>query len=398
VTLLDLATGRPIGRVLESQLKIDVNDSSIRNLALAPDGSTLAVWGEDGVALWSLAGRQLLARAFPRRGAAFAFANAEGSRLIASPFFGSPPVAWNMAVDPPARIPFIDKPAVAAFLDNGKVLITNPTHGEARGEEPIRLWDPVTLTPVSALPRAEIAFGMAAHRKAGLLAVGQTPSVKVFDLESGRLVAELDDLDRFQRVEWVPNLSFSPDGRWLVGTSDRGHALVWDTSTWQAVEKPLSTREGEAMFAAYSPDGRYLLTADGIGLLTLRDPESYEPVGDPLVGHRGALVSQGAFFSRDGRRLLTNGPDGTRLWDVESRAEIGDTFPADPRDPGAGTPDADAITALGKHLLLWDTETDRWFDIACRAAGRNMTPAEWEEFGPTDERHRATCEQWPVPG
>jgi serine/threonine protein kinase/WD40 repeat protein len=68
VTLLDLATGRPIGRVLESQLKIDVNDSGIRNLALAPDGSTLAVWGEDGVALWSLAGRQLLARAFPRRG------------------------------------------------------------------------------------------------------------------------------------------------------------------------------------------------------------------------------------------------------------------------------------------------------------------------------------------
>ncbi len=34
--------------------------------------------------------------------------------------------------------------------------------------------------------------------------------------------------------------------------------------------------------------------------------------------------------------------------------------------------------------MEWNVNTDEWYDIACRAAGRNRTRAEWEEIGPRD--------------
>ncbi len=56
---------------------------------------------------------------------------------------------------------------------------------------------------------------------------------------------------------------------------------------------------------------------------------------------------------------------------------------------------ATAVTAVGDEILIWNLNTSGWSDIACRAAGRNMTLAEWEQFGPQDEPYNPTCEQWP---
>jgi hypothetical protein len=78
----------------------------------------------DGIALWSLDGRQLIARALPRGDASFAVANADSSRVIANASSVSPPAAWNIAVDPPVRMPFVRRPAYALFAEDGKVIFT----------------------------------------------------------------------------------------------------------------------------------------------------------------------------------------------------------------------------------------------------------------------------------
>ena len=72
VTLVDVETGRALGEPLDSQLNADINDHTVRNLAVSRDASMLAVAGKDGIALWSLDGRQLIARALPRGEASFA--------------------------------------------------------------------------------------------------------------------------------------------------------------------------------------------------------------------------------------------------------------------------------------------------------------------------------------
>jgi hypothetical protein len=73
-----------------------------------------------------------------------------------------------------------------------------------------------------------------------------------------------------------------------------------------------------------------------------------------------------------------------------------------PLDPGevVGYPQAVA----GEHLRfvaptpqtidIWDLDTERWNDIACRAAGRNLTIVEWDLYGPTGIPYHHTCPQW----
>ncbi len=54
-----------------------------------------------------------------------------------------------------------------------------------------------------------------------------------------------------------------------------------------------------------------------------------------------------------------------------------------------------AVTVDGEHVLIWDLRFERWPDLACRFAGRNLTPGEWNQYGPSDEPYRVTCPQWP---
>jgi hypothetical protein len=51
-------------------------------------------------------------------------------------------------------------------------------------------------------------------------------------------------------------------------------------------------------------------------------------------------------------------------------------------------------TVVDGALVVWNIDLDSWPDLACRAAGRNLTRAEWEQFGPAGAYH-ATCDRWP---
>jgi hypothetical protein len=86
---------------------------------------------------------------------------------------------------------------------------------------------------------------------------------------------------------------------------------------------------------------------------------------------------------------------------VESLQPIGDAFPhaATNNQPATQAVEAHALaTVVDDTVVMWNLDLDAWPEIACRAAGRNMTAAEWEEFGPQDEPYRATCPQWPALG
>ena len=395
VTLVDVATGKALGEPWDSQLGVETGDAAVRNLAVSGDGSTLAVAGEEGIALWSLDGRQLIARAVPRGDASFAVVGARSSMLIANASFGRPPTAWNIKADPPVRIPFSEQSGLGLYADDGDVLYTKRAFMDTSAVDPLRFWDPVTLAATGvSLPPGEFGdSGDDANSKTRAFAVGDGAVVKVFDLDSGRRLATLEDLvptrEGEDRFVWA--VDFSPDGKRLVATTGQGHAIVWDTGTFEPIGKPLSPASGGVQFAYYSPDRRYLLTSATDGTLVLRNPVTHGPIGAPFVGHRGAVIPAGAAFDADSTRLVTAAVDGqTLLWDVDSRTRIGDPWPGG--EGGSGSPDGRFIvTLVDGHILLWDIDTDRWAGIACRAAGRGMTPDEWSEFGPADEGYRATC-------
>ena len=54
------------------------------------------------------------------------------------------------------------------------------------------------------------------------------------------------------------------------------------------------------------------------------------------------------------------------------------------------------VTMDAEHALIWNLDVTSWPEIACRAAGRNLTSAEWAQFGPKGVPYTPTCAQWPA--
>jgi WD40 repeat protein len=156
---------------------------------------------------------------------------------------------------------------------------------------------------------------------------------------------------------------------------------------------------GEALWAQFSQDGKWFATAGTDGTVVLRDPETFVAVktlvGDGRTGGTGNAFA----FSDDSRYLLTSLDGRARLWDVATGEPIGGAIADD-----CGTDGCNPYAVPGEIVRyattsdrwheFWEFDVDRWHDIACHAAGRNMTAAEWEQYGPRGEPYHATCPQW----
>jgi WD40 repeat protein len=118
------------------------------------------------------------------------------------------------------------------------------------------------------------------------------------------------------------NLSYSPDGRWLVTNgepwyqhTDASYAQVWDAYSGLLVQT-IRGHPGYVSEARFTPDGRFLATSGHDRTVKLWDVRDWSLVRT-MQGHTGEVDSLA--FSPDGRRLVTGSYDGTvRLWEVET--------------------------------------------------------------------------------
>ena len=50
------------------------------------------------------------------------------------------------------------------------------------------------------------------------------------------------------------------------------------------------------------------------------------------------------------------------------------------------------LTASEDSVLYWNLDMSTWADAACRAAGSELTEAEWDQWGPRDTDPHALCD------
>ena len=96
-------------------------------------------------------------------------------------------------------------------------------------------------------------------------------------------------------------------------------------------------------------------------------------------------------FSDDGRFLVSVHPTGGRLWDVATGQLMGQVIPTTvPRTAPSSVwgGHVGLVTASQRFVYLWSFDPDSWPGIACHAAGRNLTKAEWAQFGPRISPYR----------
>ena len=250
-------------------------------------------------------------------------------------------------------------------------------------------FDAETLEPRSPVIEKEGTWQtMAAVAPGGQWVVADNlfpASVQVNELGSGRLLA---DLPIETPLFGGAGFAIPPSGELVLVTSLLdGNSFLIDATTWERRESPIPP--GQASVAAFSPDGRWLATVGPSGDLSVRDPDTFEPIRQFALdsGTNEGIPVQSMAFSDDGRFLMTTHDTQGRLWEVETGRLIGAPIATLASSVPAALPGVRVglLTASERWVEIWNFDVDAWADIACRAAGRNMTRAEWDQFGPREQ-------------
>lgn len=233
------------------------------DVALSPDGATLAGAGLHGLQYWGTSDQRT------------------------ATLLGDNDLAWT-----------------TAFSPDGKMLA-------GRDQQGVALWsmqglrNPVELQ-VSSGHIISIAFSPDGQMLAGGSDDGE---IRFWNIGTRRLI-----------YSWksggpkINQIAFSPDGRTLASADDDATLQLWDTGT----AKVVSTLQGNStnfLTVAFSPDGSLLATGSADGLVRLWDA-AHATLLTTLTGHNYYVTS--VKFAAAGDSLVSASADGTiRIWGVK---------------------------------------------------------------------------------
>jgi WD40 repeat protein len=297
VWIWDPSTGR-------LRTKLDGHTSWVRWVAIAADGSWLAVVGHDsGVRILDVASgraRNTLARNFP-------------------------------------------SPNALAIASDGSWLATC-------GERPsVRIWE-----LASGRERTEISDNAGELRSVAIspddtwfATAGDDGSVRIWDTAAGRVRAKLTG-----HTARVNSVAINSDGSWLASAGDDGTVRIWDPVTDDQRAEPAG-RTGAVRSIAIAPDGSWFATTGDDGPVRLWDAASGR-IRERFADHvRTVAIAPG------GGRLATNGDrQRVQIWDAATGQKITALAPhVSEVSAAAFTSDGRQLVTIGDNGLvrLWDT-------------------------------------------
>ncbi|MEX2168342.1 MAG: protein kinase [Pirellulales bacterium] len=147
-----------------------------------------------------------------------------------------------------------------------------------------------------------------------LAAVGQDAMLRVYDVASKRLLAEINTLQ-----SEVNGVTYFPDGQTIVTSGDDGTLRLWHKLRSQA-HKVINAHDGIAFDVAYSGAADCLITSGEDSQIKLWNPITGDLIGT-LSGHTAPVTVLAV--SHDGKLLASASRDRTvRRWNLETHAEI----------------------------------------------------------------------------
>jgi WD40 repeat protein/tetratricopeptide (TPR) repeat protein len=280
-------------------------------VAFSPDGRLLA-GGHTRASLWDAATGEELDPLPPFPNSILTLAFSPDSRLLAAVTFvkSRPKEAGEVKVwDVAGRqevLTFREHTAVirdVAFSPDGRRIAS------ASDDRTVKVWDPRTGKVEWSQESAKAGFTSVAFSPddTRVAAAGSDRRIRVWEAAGGREVAVCGPLRRGDFGQVI----FSPDGKYLVASSDK--VTVWDPATGREV-RALEGSPDIANKVAFSPDGKLLAAAGNNAVVVWGFASGREVLSYPVRG-----VVSGLAFSPDGRRLAVGDGENLDVWEVGER-------------------------------------------------------------------------------
>jgi WD40 repeat protein len=278
-----------------------------------------------------------------------------------------------------------------------------------------------------------------------LVSAGDDRTIRLWDVSGPEYAAQKGKPLTGDRWLAVNSIAFSPDGKKFASSSNDNTVLLWDWVSG-SLENPkaLLGHTGYVTSVAFNEDGTRLASAGFDNKILLWDTSTGEQIGPPLSAHSGVINS--VSFGHELPYLISGSNDRTLIhWDLSARQPLSytasiseDELPLDDTEQltdsnadftatangqqidvtyvgrkevfltlggydspvqyvkfdGQDLRTMDQIQRNNRWITSWNINDSDWVGLACQAANRNLTEAEWKQFLP-DQPYRKTCESLP---
>jgi WD40 repeat protein len=374
------------GRRVENIAPLIGHADEVQSVAFSPDSTLLVSGGKDGrVLLWHTQPQTPLStewhvvleegETFEVGGILSIAVSPDGTQVISGSSTGSVGL-WQtydgasscLGLPPGAEVTGVN------YSPNGEWFAFATAAGHAEW------WNRITAQPGPAL-NLDTALRTIVFTpdSLGVATAGDDGVIRLWGVTNG------EEITQFVGHEGVVStLAFNPDGTLLASGGYDHRIMLWDMANPSAPPAILENEQlnFEVMSVTFSHDGR-LLAAAYRGALVLWDVATRAIVGQPLVGHDAWVLS--VAFSPDDTLLASGGDDDVIiLWDVATQQPIGTplTGHTDWVWSVVFNPDGQTLYSGSRDTTIraWNISLEAWRGRACDIANRDLDAAEWARF------------------
>ncbi|MDE3721352.1 serine/threonine protein kinase [Nocardiopsis sp. N85] len=276
---------------------------SVRSMAFAPDGATLATGEGRTVALWSVdSGERIDVTGDEEWLGSVEFTFDDGTLFLES---GETARLWyaDTGEETVTLVGHSGSNRPSALGPDGATLVSAHADGSARW------WDVATGERIGFTGHGEHGVHPVAFGPDGTtLATGHADgNARLWDVETGEGIADFTGHDGL-----VKQVVFSPDGTILATGGTDGVVRLWDVGTGERIAD-FTGQDEPVGSVVFGPDGT-TLAITGNSTAQVWDIDTGERIAE-FTDHTGSVRS--AAFSPDGTTLATGDDRTVRLWSLD---------------------------------------------------------------------------------